>query len=97
MNSIFYTKDLRHFPNLLFSVPHYSNEDTTINGYTIPAGTTILSNLDAVLFSADTWKDPLEFRPERFLDAHGNVTQPEQFVAYSIGNEAEFLFYLRSS
>ncbi|RUS79918.1 hypothetical protein EGW08_012306 [Elysia chlorotica] len=66
-------------------VPHYSNEDTVINGYSIPAGTTVLSNLDAVLLSSDTWKDPLEFKPERFLDAQGNVTQPEQFVAYSIG------------
>lgn len=66
-------------------VPHYSNKDTTIKGYTIPAGTTILSNLDAVLLCADTWKDPLDFRPERFLDAQGNVTQPEQFVVYSIG------------
>ena len=74
------------FTNITYvRVPHYSKEETTINGYTIPAGTSIMANLDAVLFSSDTWTDPMQFRPERFLDANGDLTQPEQFVPFSIG------------
>ncbi|KAK3765107.1 hypothetical protein RRG08_061398, partial [Elysia crispata] len=66
-------------------VPHFCNKDTVIKGYTIPAGTTVLSNLDAVLLSDKTWDQPLEFRPDRFLYNDGNLIHPEEFIPFSIG------------
>ncbi|KAK3768653.1 hypothetical protein RRG08_065947 [Elysia crispata] len=72
----------------IFSVPHASSADTVINGYTIPAGTTVLANFDSFLLSEDIYKDPKEFRPERFIDAQGNLTQPEQFQPFGLGRRA---------
>lgn len=43
------------------------NVDTKLNGYDIKAGTKILINAYAITRDQKTWKDPDEFRPERFL------------------------------
>ncbi|CAG5120658.1 unnamed protein product [Candidula unifasciata] len=68
-----------------FSLVHMCTADTTVLGYFIPKGTVIFPNLDAVLLDKKTWGDPLNFRPERFLDAEGNLVIPEQFVPFSLG------------
>ena len=70
---------------MFFSAPHYSSADTVINGYTIPAGTTIMANNDSILLTGDTWEDPLSFKPERFLDAEGNLVQPQTYIPFGIG------------
>ncbi|KAK3787005.1 hypothetical protein RRG08_052636 [Elysia crispata] len=70
------------------SLPHECSEDTVVKGYTIPAGATVISNLDAMLFYDDVWKDPKAFKPERFLDAKGNFSQPDQFIPFGIGRRA---------
>lgn len=31
------------------------------------------------------WKDPIEFRPERFLDEEGNVINDDHFVPFGYG------------
>nr|BED43012.1 cytochrome P450 monooxygenase [Trametes versicolor] len=49
------------------SVPHCTLEDDVFNGYFIPAGTTILPNVWAMLHDPAVYEDPEEFRPERFL------------------------------
>ncbi|CAN0927688.1 3,9-dihydroxypterocarpan 6A-monooxygenase [Linum grandiflorum] len=43
------------------------NVDTQVNGYTIKAGTRIIINAYAIMRDAETWHDPDEFEPERFL------------------------------
>ncbi|GFO20396.1 cytochrome p450 2u1 [Plakobranchus ocellatus] len=67
------------------SVPHYCRADTSIEGYTIPAGAIVLTSLDSVLLDGDIWEEPLSFKPERFLDQAGNVVKPEAFVPFSMG------------
>ena len=32
-----------------------------------------------------TWEEPLEFKPERFLNKDGNVYRPDEFIPFSIG------------
>ncbi|EIW59559.1 cytochrome P450 [Trametes versicolor FP-101664 SS1] len=49
------------------SVPHCTLEDDVFNGYFIPAGTTILANVWAMLHDPAVYEDPKEFRPERFI------------------------------
>ncbi|BFZ12387.1 hypothetical protein BsWGS_15427 [Bradybaena similaris] len=68
-----------------FSLIHMCTADVTVRGYVIPKGTRIFPNLDAVLLDKKTWGDPLNFRPERFLDSEGNLVVPEQFVPFSLG------------
>uniref|UniRef100_A0A0B7BEC1 Cytochrome P450 n=1 Tax=Arion vulgaris TaxID=1028688 RepID=A0A0B7BEC1_9EUPU len=64
---------------------HKCTAEVNVRGYTIPAGTLIMPNLDSVLHDEKTWGDPNNFRPERFLDNKGNLLHPEEFIPFSIG------------
>ncbi|KAH8318745.1 hypothetical protein KR074_005251 [Drosophila pseudoananassae] len=54
-------------------VPHKALVDTELLGYKIPKDTIVIPSLYA--FHSDTriWKDPENFRPERFLDSEGKL------------------------
>ncbi|XP_072993506.1 trimethyltridecatetraene synthase-like [Typha latifolia] len=47
--------------------PRLSREDSTVDGYDIPAGTRVLVNVWAIARDPEIWDKPHEFRPERFL------------------------------
>ncbi|KAJ4770811.1 hypothetical protein LUZ62_055068 [Rhynchospora pubera] len=57
---------LRLHPAVPLDVPHESAADCFIGGYIIPKGTTLLINIHAIHRDPSIWKDPTEFRPERF-------------------------------
>jgi cytochrome P450 len=44
---------------------------TEIGGYTLPAGTFVLPAILVIHHRADLYPEPLEFRPERFLEGQG--------------------------
>ncbi|TKY53285.1 3,9-dihydroxypterocarpan 6A-monooxygenase [Spatholobus suberectus] len=48
-----------------------STEDCNINGYDIPARTTVFVNVWAIGRDPNYWENPLEFQPERFLNEEG--------------------------
>ncbi|OIW12135.1 hypothetical protein TanjilG_02356 [Lupinus angustifolius] len=48
-----------------------STEDCNIDGYCIPARTTLFVNVWAIGRDTNNWNDPLEFQPERFLNKEG--------------------------
>ncbi|KAK6152338.1 hypothetical protein DH2020_014973 [Rehmannia glutinosa] len=59
---------LRLHPPLPFLVPHKAMDSCKFLGFHIPKETQILVNVWAIGRDPNTWKDPLKFRPERFLD-----------------------------
>ncbi|XP_050388964.2 cytochrome P450 2D3 [Patella vulgata] len=68
------------------SAPHTTNKDTVVKGYLIPEGSLVYANLYACHRDSRYWKEPLEFKPERFLDISGKVSkQPAAFIPFSIG------------
>ena len=68
------------------AVPHaVTSDDVVFNGYKIPKNTPILLNLDSVLKDPDIFENPLQFNPERFIDADGNVFRPKEFIPFGIG------------
>ncbi|KAG7572617.1 Cytochrome P450 superfamily [Arabidopsis suecica] len=44
-------------------------EGCTIGGFYVPKKTTLVVNGYAIMRDPDNWEDPLEFKPERFLDS----------------------------
>lgn len=56
------------------SVPHKATCDTTVQGFTIPKDTTVITNLWAMHHNEDDWKDPDVFDPSRFLDDDGKIS-----------------------
>ncbi|CAL9109584.1 unnamed protein product [Musa acuminata var. zebrina] len=48
-----------------------SNNDNKIDGYDVPANTTVFVNVWAIGRDPERWSDPLEFYPERFMEKKG--------------------------
>ncbi|NWY92458.1 CP2D6 protein, partial [Loxia curvirostra] len=71
-----------------FGIPHRMYRDTELQGFFIPKGTTIITNLSSVLKDETVWEKPNEFYPEHFLDAKGQFVKPEAFLPFSAGRRA---------
>uniref|UniRef100_A0A8C3Q999 Uncharacterized protein n=1 Tax=Geospiza parvula TaxID=87175 RepID=A0A8C3Q999_GEOPR len=70
------------------ALPHMTYRDTELQGFFIPKGTTIITNLSSVLKDETVWEKPNEFYPEHFLDAKGQFVKPEAFLPFSAGRRA---------
>nr|XP_006811947.1 PREDICTED: cytochrome P450 2U1-like [Saccoglossus kowalevskii] len=66
-------------------IPHAASENTEILGHYIPKDTVIMVNLWSALNDPDTWTNPEQFNPERFLDDKGQVEKPDELIPFSIG------------
>jgi len=58
--------------------------------YCLFQDTMLVINYNRLLMD-ESWKDPEDFRPERFLDNDGNIITPENYFPFSFGT---FLFLL---
>ncbi|PKA60688.1 Cytochrome P450 89A2 [Apostasia shenzhenica] len=58
---------LRRHPPSHFVLPHSVKEDKIFNGYLIPKGAEVHFSVADVNWDCKKWKDPMEFRPERFM------------------------------
>ncbi|XP_053416425.1 vitamin D 25-hydroxylase isoform X5 [Nycticebus coucang] len=85
-----YTEAVLHevlrFCNIVpLGIFHATSEDAVVRGYSIPKGTTVITNLYSVHFDEKYWKDPEVFYPERFLDSSGYFDKKEALVPFSLG------------
>ncbi|XP_004607159.2 cytochrome P450 2J2-like [Sorex araneus] len=69
------------------NVPREVTADTTLNGYHIPKGTMVLTNLTALHKDPAEWATPDTFNPEHFLE-NGQFKKREDFLPFSIGKRA---------
>ncbi|XP_049444374.1 cytochrome P450 2J4-like isoform X1 [Epinephelus fuscoguttatus] len=67
------------------SVPHVTNRDIQLGGYTIPKGLIIIPNLTSVLFDKNEWKTPNTFNPGHFLNEEGKFVKRAAFIPFSAG------------
>merc|ERR1719376_1228370 len=81
---------------------HSTDRAIKFEGYEIPKNAHVIPLLHAVHMDAETWENPEEFRPERFLSPDGSkVVKPENFIPFGVGqrmclgdNFAEKQFFL---
>ena len=68
-------------------VPHVSNRNTKIAGYTVPANTIIFINNHHQNFSEKSWDQPELYNPDRFL-RDGVFKRPSHFSPFSYGKRS---------
>ncbi|PSS26258.1 Cytochrome P450 78A9 like [Actinidia chinensis var. chinensis] len=57
-----------HPPGPLLSWSRLAITDSIVDGHHVPVGTTAMVNMWAIMRDPDVWLDPLEFKPERFVN-----------------------------
>lgn len=62
-----------------------TKQDTTVDGYFIPKGAILVTNLMSVLYDKHEWETPDTFNPGHFLDSEGQFRRRNAFFAFSAG------------
>ncbi|GAB5574323.1 cytochrome P450 2D6 [Prionailurus iriomotensis] len=76
--------EVQRFGDLVpLGMPHMTSRDIEVQGFLIPKGTTLITNLSSVLKDKTVWKKPFRFHPEHFLDAQGQFVKQEAFMPFS--------------
>ncbi|PKI62214.1 hypothetical protein CRG98_017396 [Punica granatum] len=81
----------RLYPSGPLLCPREATEDCTVAGYYISKGTQIIVNAWKLQHDPRVWKEPFEFRPERFLTNHSHVDiigQNYEFLPFSSGRRS---------
>ncbi|KAM6262282.1 cytochrome P450 2J2-like [Porphyrio hochstetteri] len=68
-------------------VPKMSTSDTTLAGFHLPKGTTLMTSLTSIMFDKNVWETPDTFNPEHFLE-NGQYRRREAFLPFSAGKRA---------
>ncbi|GMS94930.1 hypothetical protein PENTCL1PPCAC_17105, partial [Pristionchus entomophagus] len=81
-----YINELQRFANIItLNLMRTTTKEVTIDGHTLPAGTTVQPQISVLMTDPEIFPDPSTFNPSRFLDESGKVRTLKQFMPFSIG------------
>ncbi|KAM4721722.1 cytochrome P450 2D6-like [Rhinophrynus dorsalis] len=81
--------EIQRFGDIVpLALPHMTYRDMDIQGYFIPKGVIVITNLSSMLKDEHIWEKPFQFYPEHFLDSEGNFVKREAFMPFSAGRRA---------
>ncbi|XP_070574467.1 cytochrome P450 1A1-like isoform X2 [Ptychodera flava] len=67
-------------------IPRCTTCDTAVGGFLLKKGTWVFCNTWKIHMDETVWSKPEEFRPERFLDKHGQLLhKPDNFIPFGMG------------
>lgn len=72
----------------VFGTSRMFEKDLVINGYNIPAGTTIVRAGHFTSMNPKNFEDPEKFRPERWLRSHSDRHKADSFANLPFGHGA---------
>lgn len=75
---------LRLYPPF-WRISRRATVDTKVGDYDVPAGTNVIISIFTVQRDPRFWKDPLEFRPERFLEGTEEKTHRFAYLPFGGG------------
>ncbi|XP_054908575.1 cytochrome P450 2J6-like [Poeciliopsis prolifica] len=67
------------------ALPHSTNKEVRLGGYTVPKEILIIPNLASVLFDRKEWETPFTFNPAHFLNEEGKFAKKTAFIPFSAG------------
>ncbi|PIG79207.1 O-methylsterigmatocystin oxidoreductase [Aspergillus arachidicola] len=77
---------LRWHPVVPMGVAHMAMENDMLEGYHIPKGAAILSNIWAFTHDPNEYHDPMTFKPERFLSDNGHTPERDpHLISFGFG------------
>ncbi|KAF7357546.1 O-methylsterigmatocystin oxidoreductase [Mycena sanguinolenta] len=80
-----YREIMRWRPVTPLGVPHASVEDDIYDGYFIPKGTTVISNIWAMTRDESIYHEPDRFNPDRFFTVDGKLNEDATILAFGFG------------
>ncbi|KAG5589632.1 hypothetical protein H5410_040146 [Solanum commersonii] len=85
---------LRMHPPTPFLLPRKVEQDVELCNYIIPKGSLILVNVWEISRDPTFWKDPLEFKPERFQSLEVDVRgQDFELIPFGAGQEYVLVYH----
>ncbi|KAF7374506.1 O-methylsterigmatocystin oxidoreductase [Mycena sanguinolenta] len=80
-----YREVMRWKPVTPLGVARASTADDVYNGYFIPKGTTMISNIWAMTRDESIYPEPERFNPDRFLNADGKLNDDDTVLTFGFG------------
>ncbi|XP_069129053.1 cytochrome P450 2B4-like [Argopecten irradians] len=79
------TEILRRGDIVPLGMPHATSEDLEYNGYILPKGTMLVTNINSVHSDPTIFNEPSKFDPTRFLDKDGKVYRTDRIIPFFFG------------
>ncbi|KAJ6508710.1 cytochrome P450 [Mycena sanguinolenta] len=80
-----YREVMRYRPVVPLGLAHANTTDDIYNGYFIPKGATVISNIWAMTRDESIYPDPERFNPDRFFTADGKLNADDTILAFGFG------------